>query len=206
MKYADLAPLIAIEAAGAPVPLISLKLAEAAHEFFRLTRAYIVEQRLTSVAAQTKTVALDVPPQTAFIEVSLVRLGSKQLTFLPSDKRPADLENYVGSPRHYTVDGSTVRLVPYPEQDISEPLVISFSVQPLLTAKGVADPIGQVHQDAMLAGAKSRLFRMSRKDWTDVAAAGIEEVEFRRLVNEARIRARNEGSSETDVRARGRFV
>lgn len=206
MRYADLAPMIQVDVIGAPVPLIASKMAECAHEFFRLTRAYQVTQRQASIPAGTKLVALTIPDGATLLELVRVKRGSMNLRHTEQDRIPANVDLIVGPPTYYAAEGKAVRLFPSPEGDLVEPLAVTFSVQPTLQARTLPDDIAERWQPALLAGTKSRLFRMSKKEWTDPAAAQWEEMEYQRLVNEARIAVRNEGATEMDLAVQGRFV
>jgi hypothetical protein len=209
MNYADLAPIVAVDVMGAPQPLVIRKIAEAANEFFRLTRAYEVDRTPATVSANTQTITLVPPTGTAFVEVNMVKLGPKKL--VPRTRRQLDEDEYewevrTGTPDFYSAVGGTIRLVPYPIVSAPELLRVNYSVSPLLTAQSVADEPGLAYQDALIAGAKARLLAMPKKSWADLASAGVFQAEYMKRVNEVRIQVRNGGSSEQQMRVRSRFI
>lgn len=206
MNYTDLAPIIAIDAIGAPTPLIVRKIAEAAHEFFRKTRGYTYTQTLNPVPANTKSVALTPPVGTVFIETVLVRLNGQTLPPPMNLQLNGDWESIKGRPASYLPAVGAIRLFPYPETQIDEALTIEFALAPLLTATSIDDSVGLANQDALIAGAKARVLSMPRKEWADPIAARSEELRFKELINERRLLARNNGTAQALYRIKSRFV
>jgi hypothetical protein len=206
VNYQDLAPIVAIDVMGAPNPLIVRKIAEAANEFFRLTRAYEVTTAPTSITANTKVVALTPPTGTDFLEINEVWLGGTRL-YPPANLRlPDGWEQTTGRPERYVPQGPAIRLHPYPIENLVDQVVIKYAVVPKLTAISIPDEVGVEYQDALIEGAKARLLAMPRKDWADRQAAGDARSLFVMRVNETRLKVRNKGSSEVQYRVVSRFV
>lgn len=209
MNYVDLAPIVAIDVMGAPQPLIVRKIAEAANEFFRHTRAYAVDFTVSPLAANTQTVNLSLPAETALCEVDTVRLAATKL-FPRKDGALVDefgeWELATGRPKYYRVTANQLRLVPYPVATENSSLRVRFSVAPTLTAEQMADEPGLRYQDALINGAKALLLAMPKKAWTDLEAAGIHQALYRNRLNEVRILVRNEGASQAQSRVTPRFV
>ena len=209
MNYADLAPIVAIDAMGAPEPLIVRRIAEAAHEFFRLSRAYKHSVTPAIVEAEQSVVAISPPSGTSLVEVEEVWLGSKQLFFRTEGQLSAEFDDWEtasGGPRYYRVQGASVRLVPYPEVDTISKLRIQCALTPTVTAESIADEPGLTYQDALIDGAKYRLLSMPKKPWSSPTEAGLALGRFTIRLNEARILARNSGSSGISLRVRPRFL
>jgi len=209
MNYVDLAPFVAVDALGAPQPVIMRKLAEVANEFFRLTRAYEVKLTPAAVAADTKNVTLTLPSDTILCEVTGVRLGSAKLwprLDRQLEEELGEWETAEGTPKYYRTEANTIRLVPFPVVEEAGPLRASYTVAPTLTATSVADEPGLRYQDALIAGAKAMVLAMPKKEWSDPQLAAIFQAQYQTRLNEVRILVRNGGSSEQQLRVRPRFV
>lgn len=208
MNYADLAPIVAIDAMGAPEPLIVRKIAETANEFFRLTRAYEFDSNPAIITANTKLIGLTLPADTVLCEIVEVRLGPDKV-WPRADRQLQNefglWENAEGTPRYYKVIGGQVRVVPFPTSNTTDQLRIKASIAPTVTAESMADEPGLRYQDALINGAKARVLAMPKKAWTDPATAGIFQQEYATRLNEVRLLARNGGSSEASIRVRPRF-
>ncbi len=209
MNYVDLAPIVGIDVMGAPQPLIIRKIAEAANDFYRRTRAYAVDSTPATVAANTLTVNLALPADTTLCEVDAVRLGGQKLW----PRRDGDLvdefgvwESATGRPKYYRAGANQIRLVPYPVATDPDQLRIRFTVAPTLTAEQIADEPGLRYQDALINGAKALLLSMPKKPWTDMEMAGVFQMQYQNRLNEVRILVRNEGSSRLQTRVTPRFV
>jgi hypothetical protein len=208
MNFSDLAPIVAIDVMGAPLPLVTRKLAETANEFYRLTRAWEHRQTQSTVPDGTALVPLTPPADTVPLEVTRVRLGAEKLwprTDAQLEEEFGQWETAVGRPRYYRVEGSSVRLIPAANQLFAEALRIHFTVAPPVTANSIDDEWGLPYQDALIDGARARLLVMPKKDWTDTASAVIFQEIYMRRLNEVRLLARNAGTSEVQLRALPRF-
>lgn len=206
MNYADLVPLVSVSALGAPTPLVLAKIAEVAEEFFRLSRAYSVTTTPGILTANQQSIAFTPPAGTYLLEVADVKFGGVPLKFRPEDELVENWEVLTGEPTNYLVAGNTVRVIPYPTVDTTKLAKVRYTVAPLISARSLDDAVAVPWQTALIHGAKAKLLSHPKAEWADAAAAGIAYAEYQRLLNEARIRARNQGSSEIQLRVRPRFV
>ena len=206
MNYADLVPLIQVSAMGAPQPLVLAKIAEVAEEFCRLSRIYVVAPAATVLTANQKNVTFTPPTGTYLLEVAGAKLNGVPLKYRPESELVENWEALTGDPTNYLVEGNSVRVVPYPAVTTTHQVRVKYTVAPLLSTRTLDDVVAIPWQTALIHGAKAKLLSHPKADWADSAAAGIEYAEYQRLVNEARIRARNQGSSEIQLRVRPRFA
>lgn len=206
MKYADLVPIVSFDAIGAPAPRAAYAVAQAAHEFFRLTRTYVVEMDPAKLIANSTTFDLDLPSNTLLVEVNQVKYGSQVVESKLPEQLPGGWEDLTGSPSFYLVQGSALRLVPYPIAKSDTLMRAKFAVHPMLTASEIPDDLGDKFRDALINGAKGFLLADVGKPWTNPGAAAAFRAEYMRTVNEQRILERKGGSRTTSLQVRMRRV
>jgi len=91
-----------------------------------------------------------------------------------------------GTPRYFTQIGrDMVRLVPSPDQDVSDGLKLLVSVQPAMDAIQVDDEIYQRHAECIGYGARARLKEMVGQPYYDPAGATACWAKFYAMCSEA---------------------
>lgn len=104
MLYKDIAPLVAVDAMGAPQPRVIGALAQAANEFFRRTHGYKLTMPLQPIEVGQTKVSLYIPATTTLVAVTEVRYnGSSPLTPTTTLQLPSNWETLTGVPDRYLV-------------------------------------------------------------------------------------------------------
>ena len=93
-----------------------------------------------------------------------------------------------GNPLHFyqTADTGVVRLFPAPEAAVPGAIKVNAALRPADGATTVPDFLYATWRDAIVSGAKFRLFMMTASAWGDPTKAAIFSQEFQQGVNLAK--------------------
>lgn len=192
MNLDDLIPLVIMEAPAVPDPVASYQLVLAARELCTMSLAWQADVTVKPTGKATYSFEPDdgelVEPISGVYAVSD---GGTTSVIRPSVPARLNLENpswatQVGSPLWYLMpDQTTIQFVPNPTQGTA---VIRVALQPTMTGKSIDDRVGNFLRETIVHGALLRLFRMPKREWTDVGIAAYYDNCFERGVANAQTR------------------
>lgn len=199
------AQLVAQQIQGAPDPLIASQLQLVAREFY--TKSTSWRDTVGPYNIQTGKDVIDLNPVDQNTQVQFV-LGA--FTLLSSAQSPTPLvpttrKPYGGSPNlsvaYYMQQPSVMQLYPVPSTSLGKVLYVYAALIPSQNANLLPDISYTQHVDALLWGTFARLYRMSKKSWSDKDLAMLYEKKYRQEILMARdIANRGYGPSDTGVR------
>lgn len=178
--WASFHPYVLPDVIGCPIPVVDHALREAAREFCLRSHAWRETEEFEAPGA-INLFDFDTPNGTDLLKVISASVAGDELdvfTSIPSDwsiSTPCDGLYHAGE-GEYMVFGTP---------SAGAPIQIVISVRPSVTATGVGNELFASHADDIAAGAKARLLRSPRKEWTDLAQAGIFKAEFESAIHSA---------------------
>lgn len=178
---------------GAETDLLFQQIRSAAIEFCNLSEAWRMDNLPVDIEQGTREYAIEAPISGTEI-VKIVQVLVNGCAVHPTswaaliDQSPAAM-NHQGNIKAYVQEyANKVALYPIPNTDIVGGLVCKSAVRPTRIANGMDEEVGKRNFDAILSGAKSRLYLIPGKPWSDGAAG----VYHKKLMEEAAQKARTE--------------
>jgi len=108
-----------------------------------------------------------------------------------------------GVPEYITVDADVLILSGAPsESDV--PIVVDATFKPSLANEGLPDDLWDQHIEAIVEGAKARLYKSPKKPYADLSLSAEARDTFVRAMGVARARA-SSGSTKVKRRVRAHF-
>jgi hypothetical protein len=201
MELKALYPLIRLNAPGVPNVVLDVVAEVAARDF--LTRTEVWTSELVNPMPYSEGATLydptpQIPSGTTLVSIQKVRWRptGEEILFLTGDQLNESFPGWETetdeAPEYYTLNAPTVARL-YPIADATVPAAVEMSVS-LTIAPGQTtfpDWIFNQYQDALVAGALARLYKMPRREWTDLRLAGVAKQEFDTAVDEARSAAQS---------------
>lgn len=189
-SLADFYPLILPECMGAPLPAVDSAIVRAAIRFCEQSLVWDVELDPIRPGSGVADYDLDLPRDSALVNLTEVKLDGTPL-------RPiASLASYASSgdgsaPIGYMQPTMTeIRLVPTPPAGYGDHrLTVRAALKPDRNPNSIDDSLFNEWADGIAAGARSTLKRQPGKAWTDLQGATIDASEFATEVLQARSRA-----------------
>lgn len=161
---------LASEVPGATDVLLTQQLRLAAIEFCSETNIYTSSiQPVTLISGQQQYTLTPIETTTEIIRPVLLWVGSRLLAPVAARELNAVtvILNSSGEPAYYTFNTpNVVSLFPTPGSFVSDQLNGRVVVTPAMTATTIPDWMALRFMDALLAGAKARLFAMQNKPWS----------------------------------------
>lgn len=192
--YDDVMP----ELPGCTLPVALHAIRRAAREFFMRSKIDRRDLPVFNTVANDATYILAAPSDTEIQEVLQVKYSGETLDPLTLDQLPD--QDMPGIPTNYAVDQEDmVTLTPIPN-GVAQVLV-KVCVVPTMTAATISDTMMADWGDAIASGAKARLMNMSKKAWTNEAAAAKHEKAFESAIDTASVAA-VVGKSRAPIRTR----
>lgn len=173
VSFSQFTPSVLADMPECPVFTAEDAIRNAAIEFCRRTRCWIVELDAEIASAGTSTVDLIPPPGTAIATIRSVSDGSHNLDPISIDMLEAASPTWrtdTGTTRSYfNLAATTLRLYPTPVASIN--VVATVSLTPSRKAQGIESSIYETWFEEIVAGAKARLFAMNGYAWSDPTLA-----------------------------------
>lgn len=173
-----------------PEPIVMQALRWAAIEFCERTRLWANTQTVTTSLSVAPLMPLD---DATITDVQDVRWSGKSLTPV-SQREAADLlqATPTGTPSvYFRPDLETLTMAAAP--DASGTLSVTMILAPTRTAKSIPVFLHAQHLDAIEAGARYRLMRMTNRPWFDPLWSDF-RAQFEGLVGSYSIRADKDGT------------
>lgn len=176
---------------GAAVALQAIR--ESCIEFCERSLVYTYDHPAIDVVAATHTYTITPESGTRTVDLLSVRHNNKALVPATEDELDATYLDWrstgTGIPDYYlsTIDRASVRLVKTPADGFTGGLVVKIAQAPLSSATTVPDWIFERYRQAIVHGAKYRLFAMKKKPWTDDKLAMFHLHEFEQHCGSANI-------------------
>lgn len=207
VTFESFLPAVAPLVPDCPDLVILDALRKASNQFCRESALWTVTNDAQSAVADEGEYDIDSPTGTVPVILEAVSYNGVPLTAkTPSqlDALIVDWANASGLPTYYVRSADdVVRLVPMPESDAEDAIVMRVAVAPdPLTGIGVEDIVANKFYEAIAAGALARLLLMPGK-WANPQFAQIKAAEFRAAIGDARAVAYAANSS-AQLRVRGR--
>lgn len=202
--WEDAQDLLLPDLKDCPWPMAQSRLVLAAREFF--SRSGTWSATLDPIPSQAGVTEYPEVVPSANMEVVRVRrcfFGTDELTPLTPDEFFSAVMDPTGMPEYMTVDADVLLLSGAPsESGVS--IIVEATFKPSLTNQGLPDDLWAQHIEAIVEGAKSRLYASQAKPYSDLTLAGASRAAFIRLAGIARERA-SKGSTKARRRVRGTF-
>lgn len=209
MLIADILPSLIVDVPTCPDFTAKSALVRAAIELCVHSSAWNEVQDPITLIDGVSVYDIEAPPDAAVSLIMEVSVGSNQVlptTILQVRDLMPDWQTAVGNrPLHYAAPtgGSTVRVFPIPKDSNRARMTLRVAYQPTLTAASLPDFLVNKHLDTLLCGARSRLFMMPKKDWSDPKLADYNKQQFDADKTDLRIVVlHGEVPSQLTVRAR----
>jgi len=191
MLYTDLNAEILPDVPGCPDLSIARAVRDSAIEFFDTTLAYTVDQDPEPIFAGLDAVDLAIPTGTRLVQFLRAQIGVKPMMQLNRDqlmRAPTKWQTLTGYPEAIVFASETsVRLVPVPDAVTADPLYLRFAVAPTRKSTSIPDDLGERYYREIVAGAKSRLFLMPQRDWSNEKLGMAYRSLYERGMKEARL-------------------
>lgn len=188
-KFADLVPLTRSETPLVPDFTVENAIRRAAIQFCEQSLAYRARMTPINYTAKNK---ITLPPYDEAIVFRIInaRVGTNRLkivTVADLDDINPNWESDVGSAATHIALINPTQAYLTPKGN--GPLYLTVALKPSTAATEIEDFVYEEWSEAFMHGALSRLLQMPEKPWTNRPSAEYHEIEFRRLVQEARVRA-----------------
>lgn len=170
--WADFHPRVMPYVLGCPIPTVDAALVDMAREFCLNTRCWTVENIGHGFAGQARG-EFDIPAGTEILRVLEVTVNGrpykvKSTSELPKTWResaPDDCTLYHDTQAEYLI---------FPAPTGTESIVMKIALAPTYAGTGVDEETFAMYAEAIAAGARAKLQRMPRQEWTDLVQAQID--------------------------------
>lgn len=174
--WAEFYPHVLPDVVGCPHPVVDQALREAARQFCLDSKAW-QETEVTTAAGAINRFEFDLPTQTEIIQVVRASVGGFELEVFGLYLLPPDWETDPPCGKalyHVTEDEYLL----FPTPSAGQAISITLALRPTPVGTGVADDVFNKHVETIAAGAKYRLLKKPRQEWTDLEQAAIFKTEF----------------------------
>lgn len=192
MTLDDLIPQVVLEAPAVPDPIAGWQLAQAARELCTFSLAWQADFQVTLTGAAsyalTPSVGEVVEPLSATYSPATAGtvLLLQPTTPARLDSTVPDWRTQAGTPKWYFLPSqASVVWVPNPPSGTA---TLRLALQPTLTARLIDDRVGNTFAEGIIHGALYRLFRMPRREWSDLNLASVYGELFERAKSTAQVR------------------
>lgn len=206
IPWEDAQDLILPDVRDCPWPMAQSRLVLAARAFF--SRSGTWTAKLDPIPSQRGVANYPEIVPTTNMEIVRVRecwYGRDQVhPLLPDEFFDRIIERTeLAVPEYMTVDIDELLLSCAPsESDI--PIKVEGFFKPSMHCPGLPDDLWDQHIEAIVEGAKARLFRSQSKPYSDLNLAMLSEQSFRKAIGSARERS-SKGSAKARRRVRAHF-
>lgn len=176
--WASFHPHVLPDVIGCPIPTVDHALREAAREFCLTTKAWQETEDVQADAGQT-LFDFETPNGADLVKVIRASVAGKDLSIFSA--LPADWATNTPPAGLYHASTTEYMLFPLPSE--GQTISVTLALRPSVTATGVGDLVFERHAADIAAGAKARLMRSPRKDWTDLNQSAIEQAMFDRAMH-----------------------
>jgi hypothetical protein len=178
---------------GAERELLNHQTRAAAIEFCNLSEAWRLDNLPIDIEQGKRAYVIEPPLSDTEIH-KIVEVSIEGRKINPTswaqviDSSPSNL-NFEGTARCYVSEYTDkIEVHPIPNADITNGLVCKSAIRPTRIAEGMNAEVGKRYFDAILNGAKARLYLIPNKPWSDGAAAML----HKKLMTDAAASARRE--------------
>jgi len=198
------------ECPGVSQEMATYHIKQAAIDFFRKSKAWVVDQGPMSVSGGSNTYDWEPPTETEVERPLKVWFNKSAITGKSRNWLSAKYGDFMqaeGIPEHYCQDTQDqIILVPGPNSTAPAALTAKIAVRPTQAAAGI-DPVyfGR-YFDAIASGAKARLMRMGKKPWSDPALSTFYQAEFDSAVDKALLESSRGLGEGGGLRVRAQFM
>lgn len=193
MLFADLLPQLLVDAPECPDQVATQALVGAAIEWCRETLGWAEIMDPIILSDGQSTYDLDVPTDAQLVTVTRVWIGDYTLRSVTPDTVSQLIPDWqtaaTPQPTVYTLStgSKTISVYPTPANAGRAKMLVRACYAPTLAATSMPDEVGTPIQDALLDGARARLFAQPRKPWSDTQLAGYHRTLFENAKVESRI-------------------
>lgn len=174
--WEDFHPRVMPYVIGCPTPMVNQALTDAAREFCVTTKAWQETEEFPAFA-DVSVLDFDKPTGTEVLQVMGVKVDGKPLRVLNHISVPTPEEEGGVNPQTiYRVNEEQYRILPQPSA--GQAVSITLALRPMQSGAGVGDTVFEKYVETIAAGARAILQRLPRRDWTDMAQAGIDRAKF----------------------------
>lgn len=178
--WASFHPHVLPDVIGCPIPTVDHALRDAAREFCLTTSAWQETEEVQADAGQT-LFDFETPNGAELVKVIRASVAGKDLSIFSVRSLPADWAT--NTPAAGLYHASTAEYMLFPLPSVGQSIVVTLAVRPGTAGTGVSDDVFSRHAEDIAAGAKARLKRSPRKDWTDLTQAAIDQAVFDRAMH-----------------------
>lgn len=207
MLYADLVPEVATDVPGCPQITIERALRDSCIEFFDQSLAYTIDQDPEPLVPGLSVVELAIPANTRLVQLLRAQAGRFSLERLTRDTLMSidrEWQAETGMPKAVTFDSETsIRLLPAVDRVYDEKLYLRFAVTPTLGSTSIPDRLAERHYRALCMGAKSLLWLMPGRTWSNPQQGVVYRQTFESAIRDARLaESQDRVSAQKQVRLR----
>jgi hypothetical protein len=185
---------------GCSDPLARQSLVDTAIDFCDRTNIVRVRQDLSGLTANVREYDLDLPSGTQLARVLRVMVGETKASMVPIEFVESPYAYYDtvgtdtverGTPRcAYLLSPTTIGLFPPPAESAPLSLMVEFSIKPLRTATTLPDELAADWLDAIVEGAKARLYALPKADFAMPTAIPMAMAAYANGVSRAQVESR----------------
>lgn len=189
-RYDQLTMYVLPEVQGCSDPLAEQAIRDAVIEFCQRAMVWVHMADVQSVTAGQAVYDIEPPTGASLVHIKSVKLNGKTLDPLSIDQlddRYPQWRTESGDPKAYTqVEDAEFILAPVPADTAANGLDVVLVVQPSRSSSAFPGWINDRYQDAILAGAKSRLMLKQNTNWSNPQQGLLYKTEFDRAVSSAK--------------------
>ena len=161
---------------GCPNPTVDAALIDAARDFCTKTKCW-KQTEPASVSPGFSRGYFDLPAGSEIVQIKRVTVNGKDYDIKDASDVPDDWE--ANPPDDCTLYHDTQsEYLLFPAPTSADAIVFTLILQPTYAGTGVDDETHALYAEAIAAGARAKLQRMPRQDWSDMAQAQIDGLFF----------------------------
>lgn len=197
--WAEFHSFVAPEVSGCPIPVIDHHLMLAAREFCQRTGAWREWVDEFTADGTTNRFDYDLGVQQELVKVAQALRNGTELgvraggSALPPDWDDGD------STKSYAQDTlvhfDSAEFVVFPQPTAGDVFRLEIVFKPTLGSTGVGDLVFDSYCNEIATGAKARILKMPRRDWTDFALSAHHSTQFELAI----ARAANKSTARTET-------
>jgi hypothetical protein len=191
MNWSDFVSEVLPDVLGCPDVTIERAVRDSTIEFCDETLCYTVDMDPVTVFANMDVVDLDMPTGARLVQVLRAQIGPRALGRISRDDlfmSGRSWQTDKGMPQAITFDTeSSIRLIPAPDQQLSEQLFLRFAVTPSMGSNSIPDAIGNRYFREIVHGAKAALLAIPGQPWFQPQLASAYRSLFDRGIREAKL-------------------